>query len=368
MWTEAEVEQLLSYQSGHPVLSVYLDMDPGAGAPDAHKLRLKEITRPFVEDAPQDVEAMLGYVEHEHDGSGRALALFSCHPEGYFRSFPLSVSLRSRARLLDRPYVKPLADLLDTYGHFGIALVDRQRIHLYHLHLGEFQEERRLSGEEVRHTKRGGGSQAVGRRGGAAGQTRSAEEVAERNLRTAAAQAADFFGEHKVRRLLLGGAEDTLAFFREELPKSWQSLILGTFPIAMSAGKDEVVARALEVAANAEAEREGKLVDRMITAAAKGAEGALTLDETLDAVREGRVQTLIVAEGLREPGYRCQGCGYLSVQQLALCPFCGSAFDRIEDAVEMAVRDVMASGGRVEVVHDNPRLVDAGGIGALLRY
>ena len=36
--------------------------------------------------------------------------------------------------------------------------------------------------------------------------------------------------------------------------------------------------------------------------------------------------------------------------------------------LELAVRHVLAAGGDVEVLHDNPRLIDAGRIGALLRY
>ncbi len=368
MWTEGELEELLSYQPGHPVLSVYLDLEPGASSSDAHKLHLRELTRPFEDEVGDDIEALIRFVEHEHDGSGRSLVLFTCQADGYFRSFQLAVPIRSRARLLDRPYVKPLADLLDTYGHFGLALVDRQQTRLYHLHLGEIQAERTVVGEDVRHTKRGGGSQAAGRRGGSAGQTRYAEEVAERNLRKAATEAGGFLRQHKVRRVLLGGAEDTLAFFTEALPKSWQSVIVGTFPISMNAGPSEVVGKALQVAAEAEAERESKLVERMVTAAAKGAEGTLTLDETLGAVHEGRVQTLIVAEGYRQPGYRCRGCEYISVQKLQTCPFCDNEFDRIDDAVEMAVRDVMAQGGKVEIVRDNSQLIEAGSIGALLRY
>lgn len=368
MWTNPELDELLAYQPGTPVLSVYLDLDPSAAAVDTYKLELRQLIRPFQEEARPDAEAVVRFFEHEYDGSGRAIAIFSCQADDYFRAFPLHVPVRSRARHLPQPYVKPLADLLDTYGHFGIALVDREKARFLHLHLGELLEELPFEGQEIQHTKRGGGSQAPGRRGGTAGQTRYTEEMVERNLREAAAKAADFFHQHEVRRVMLGGTEDTLAFFREALPKSWQSLVIGSFPVSMTAGPNEVIARALGVAAEAEMARERKLVERAVTAAAKGGNGVVSLDSTLEAVHSGRVQILLLSEAYRQPGYRCSECGYLTVQSLPNCPFCQGSFAEIEDAVELAVRKVLAKGGQVEVLHDNPDLVAAGNIAALLRY
>jgi len=137
--------------------------------------------------------------------------------------------------------------------------------------------------------------------------------------------------------------------------------------MSMTAKHTEVLARAMEIGQQAERRREARLVDEVITKAAKGAGGVVRLDETLSAVHEGRVQTLIVQEGYQSAGYQCAGCGYLTTQELDACPFCSKDFARIEDAVEMAVRKVMQSGGDVEIVRDNPSLEKVG-IGALLRY
>lgn len=368
MWTEDDLQELLAYSPESPVLSVYLDLDPGLAASDGHKLHLRQLVRPFEAEAADDVEALIRYLEHEHDGSGRSLALFSCQADGFFRSFPLAVPLRSRARRLEHPYVKPLADLLDAYGHFGVILVDRQRARIFHLHLGEMIHQVEFDGEEVRRIKSGGGSQATGRRGGAAGQTRYAEEVAERNLRQAAVTATQFFRDHAVRRIVVGGSEDTLAYFLDALPTSMRSLVIGQFPISMSANQHEIIELALAAAQAAERRRQDKLVERIVTSAAKGDDGVVTLDQTLDAVHSGRVQTLVLQEGLSRAGFRCRGCGYLTLQPLESCPFCGREFERIDDAVELAVRGVMETGGEVEFVRHNELLERSGGIGALLRY
>lgn len=366
MFTELDLQELLEYKAEHPVLSIYLDTEPSESSADAYKLRLRSMLKDV--DMKKDVDSVERYFDHEYDRSGHSVVVFSCMAEDFFRSYSFEVPLQDRVRISQRPHVKPLADLLDSYGGYGVALIDKQGGRLFYFHLGELREEEGLIGESVRHTKRGGGSQALGRRGGSAGQTNYTNEVAERNMKETAEFTARFFSENNVRRVLIGGTEDNVASFRSQLPKSWQSLIVGTFPMSITASQSEVMERAIEIGKQAERRQQAKLVEAVVTGAAKGRGGALGLDNTLGAVHEGRVQTLLIRARLQAPGYRCQGCGYLTAQEVDTCPFCGSDFGKIPDAVELAVRRVMQDGGEVEVLHEleeGTKFVD---IGALLRY
>lgn len=364
MLTDTDLRELLSYKANGPVLSVYLNTDPAEGSAEVYKLHLRSMLKEI--DMPEDVFAVMRYFDHEHDWSGRSVAVFSCAHDDYFRSYTLAVPTRNRARIMSHPYVKPLADLLDSYGGYGVALVDKQGARLFSFHLGELDEQDGMVGENIRRTKRGGGSSA-GRRGGVAGQTDYVDELADRNMKVAVEFATQFFTENNVRRVLIGGTEDNIALFRSQLPKAWQSLVVGTFPMSMTASENEVLERALEVGAAAEHRREAHLVETLVTSAAKGRGGVVDLDETLGAVRAGRVQTLLIRDGFRAPGARCQGCGYITAQILDVCPFCGGKFETIPDAVEEAVRQVMQLGGDVEVLHQLPN-TSFENIGALLRY
>jgi peptide subunit release factor 1 (eRF1) len=258
--------------------------------------------------------------------------------------------------------------LFFTYGGYGVALIDKQGARLFSFHLGELREQEGVMGESVRRTKRGGGSQAGGSRGGAAGGTTFAEEAAERNMKESAEFASQFFAENNIRRVLIGGTDDNVALFQSLLPKSWQSLVVGTFPMSMTASHTEVMERALKISQEAEIQRKSQMVEAVVTGAAKGRGAAIRLDDTLSAVNEGRVQTLLIQKGFRAPGYRCAGCGYLTAQKLETCPFCGNKFEEIPDAVELAVRKVLQSGGEVEILHNGEKLTQHGNIGALLRY
>jgi peptide chain release factor subunit 1 len=366
MLTEPDLRELLDYQSNHPVLSVYLNTEPSEGNADAYKLRLRTMLKEV--NLPEDVSAVERYIDHEFDRAGRSVAVFSCAPEKFFRAYSLAVSVRSRVRVSDHPHVKPLADLLDSYGGYGVALVDKQGARMFSFHLGELREQEGMMGEAVRHTKRGGSSTVAGRRGGVAGRTNHAGEVVDRNMKDEAEFAARFFAENNVRRVLIGGAENNVASFRAQLPKAWQSLIVGTFPMSMTAGKDEVLERAMHIGREAERRRETELIKTLINNASKGRGGVIKLDDTLRSVHEGRVQSLVIREGYRAPGYRCQGCGYITGQQHKKCSFCGNTFVQIPDAVEMVVRQVMQQGGEVEVLHADQNTERFGHIGAILRY
>ncbi len=366
MFTERDLRELLDYKAQHPVLSVYLNTDPAQGSADFYRLRLRSMLKDL--DLKDDAAAVERYFSHEFDWSGRSVAVFSCQPEDFLRAYTFAVPLRDRLRISDHPHVKPLADLLDSFGGYGVALVDKQSARLFYFHLGELREKEGRVGESVRHTKRGGASAAPGRRGGTAGQTNYMEEVTERNLKEAADFAARFFAENNVRRVLVGGTDENVVPFKNHLPKAWQSLVVGNFPMSMTASHAEVMNRALEIGQQAEIEREAQLMDAVVTGAAKGRGGVIDLEDTLNAMHAGRVQTLLIREGYRAPGYRCTGCGYLTSEQIAECPFCNNPFEQIPDAVEMAVRRVMQDGGEVEVLHSIAELSDFSNIGALLRY
>jgi len=152
------------------------------------------------------------------------------------------------------------------------------------------------------------------------------------------------------------------------LPKTWQSLIIGTFAMSMTATHADVLARAMQIGKEAEAARDLKMVRDILSQAGKGVGAEVGLEKTLQAVSQSRVQTLVVTEGFRQPAHRCTGCGRLTVHTNPLCKDCGSKIVPVDDGVELAVNAVMRSGGEVEIVGNNPDFVKAGNIGAILRY
>lgn len=366
MFTESDLRKLLEFKPDHPVLSVFLNTDPAEGSADVYRLKLRSILKDI--ELAAEKEAIERYFDLDYDWSGRSVALFACDPEDFFEAYTFALPIQTRARVHNRPHVKPLVNLIDFYGNYGIALVDKQGIRLFSYHLGQLKEVEKYSGEQVRQTKHGGGSQSAGRRSSVGNGSQHADEIADRNMRQAAQLAAKFFHESNIRRVMIGGTEENIKLLRNHLLKSWQSLIVGEFPISKGATKEEIIDKAMTAGQQAERNKENKIVNAVITGAAKEKGAVIGLESTLEALQEGRLQSLVMDSEYRLPGFRCVGCSYLTTAERDECPYCGGDFVEIPDVVNLAVRRVLESGGEIEVLQYQPNLSEHGHIGGILRY
>jgi hypothetical protein len=367
MFDERALKELASVETEGPILSMYLNVDSTQRTSDEYKLELRELLKvKAAEVDSEDIEAVKRYVEYDYDWSGRGLVIFSRQAEGIWYAYSLAVPVRSGITVARRPYISPLVERDGLYGRYAVALVDRQGGRFFFFQMGELVDQRGSVGEDVHHTRRGRGSSVHGMRGGSQLSGRREAELVMRNLRETAAALVEFCQEHRPRRLLLGGAEPTVAKFREVLPSPVNDLIVGTVGIELGAGEVEVREQSFELLQELEEERHERVVDAVMTSAAKGLNGVVGLDQTLSVANEGRVQVLLVERDYHQAGYRCTGCGYLTTQRLDRCVFCGGDFHEIPDAVEAAVTQVVEKGGTVEVVGEE-RMEDTR-IGALLRY
>lgn len=367
MFDERALKELASVQTEGPILSTYLNVDPTQRTVDEYKLELRELLRQVSDEAdPEDIEATKRYVEYEYDWSGRGLVIFSRQAEGIWYVYSLAVPVRSGVTIARRPYISPLVELDGFYGRYVVAVVDRHGAKFTFFQMGELIDQKIVEGEDVHHTRKGRGSSVHGMRGGAPLSGRREAEHVQRNLREVAAELSSFCQKHHPRRLLLAGSEPTVAQFQEILSSPLNEIFAGTLGLDMEASEAEMREHAFNLLRELEEERHERVVDAVITSAAKGQNGVVGLDQTLSVANEGRVQVLLVERNYHQPGYRCNGCGYLTTQRMEKCVFCGGSFSEIPDAVEAAVTQVVEKGGTVEVV--NHQKMEETRIGALLRY
>ena len=365
MLSEKDLQTLLEHSNQGQVLSVYLNTNPAEVNTEAAKLKLRNLIKTI--DLPKDYQAVETYVDLEFDWAARGLAIFSDQDANFFQAYQFGVSVPNRAFIGDRPVIRPLAYLGDAFKGWGAVVVDMQGARLFTYNYGMLNEFTEITGDEVKQTKRGGGNAMPGRMGGA-NTSAKVENVIEKNIKEVIDTATMFFSRNHIRRIMISGSEENIARFKEELPKAWQSLVVGEFPMSMTANHQEVQVQAETVALATHHKITSSLVDQSITLAAKGANGVTGLIDTLNAIHEGRVKTLMVLQDFEQPGYRCAGCGYLTVQSLETCPFCQGNFDQIKSAVEEAVHETLRKNAEVKVIPENQALEGAGGIAAILRY
>jgi len=366
MLTESELRELARFIVPDPVVSLYLNTDPTAATRDSHRLRLRNLLKEI--GHPQDAEAIENYFRNDFDWTARGVAVFSCAPRNFFRAYPLALPVPDLLHISDRPSLGMLARLLDSYGGYGVLLVDKQGARAFSFHLGALREQEGVLGEVVKQVKRGGASTVIGGRSMTVGVSRHVDEIIDRNMKDSADFAVKFFEDAHIRRILIGGTDDNVAQFRSLLPKAFQSLVVGTFPMSMTANQGEVLAKAMQISAEADVRRENTMIDDLISRSARGNDTVIGLDSTLDASNNDRINTLVVLQGYQQPAYRCRNCSYLTPKPHRTCANCGGEMYQIPDVVDVVVSRTLRKGGGVEVIQAHEKLDKAGKLGAFLRF
>jgi len=366
MFDTHALDRLLEFSSQNDVVSLYLNLDPSIGNLDLHKLNLRKLIEEINSEA--DKRVISNFFESKREWNGRGLVLFSCAADNFFETYALQVPVRDLVWTDKSPYIKPLVDLIDSFGNYGIVLLNKQSVRLLVYHLGELAAGTEVAGEQIKHVKHGGASTFPGRQSEGAGRTHYADELEERDMRSFVESAAQFFEKNGIKRILIGGTDENVSMFQSLLHKHWHSMVYSTFRFEKTEKENDILQKVQEIGEQVERQREDELVETLITAAAKGKQGVVSLNNTLGAVHAGQVQTLLIDRDFHAPAYQCVNCEFLSAHQIHnKCPYCGHALTQIPDAINMAVRRVIRAGGEVEVVVDNPAMQKIG-IGALLRY
>jgi len=371
VFRDQDLNDLVDFRSdGSPVLSVYLNVDPTQHTGDEYKLTLRGLLKDVADEAdPADIAAVERFFDFEYDWQGKGVAVFSCQAEDFWRNYSLAVPVHDYAYVSHRPYIKPLTDVLDAYGRYGVILVDSAGARMFLFNLGELEEATGTLGEEVRRIKHGGASGVAGMRGGVAARAaRRGEEVVLRNLKEVADVTESFCQSKGCQRLVLGGTEANLSQFMDVLPKALQEKVIGSFTVDFNAPVGELQARSMELIEERAEEREEELVDEMIAGWNRGSGATAGLSDTLVALQEHRPWILLVSAGFEASGFRCKSCRYLMLVEPQECPLCGGQVERVEDLVETMTHRALEQGMEVEIVRGNERLETAGSIGALLRY
>jgi peptide subunit release factor 1 (eRF1) len=117
-----------------------------------------------------------------------------------------------------------------------------------------------------------------------------------------------------------------------------------------------------------EKRREREALDRMAAGIGSGGRATGGPEDTIEALNERRVETLLLEPGFERRAYRCTSCGLLLLEADERCPADGAELEELEHLREAAVESALAQDAMVMVVRSYPDLGPFQGIGALLRF
>jgi peptide subunit release factor 1 (eRF1) len=312
------------------------------------------------------IKRIRNFVSH-YQPHARGLVMFFDGFDDYFWNHEVNVPVKNEMRWEGAFLTQPLADAVEQFDRYGVALLDRENLRLFTVFLGEIEDSGRkeFGPDRTRHIKASGSDN----RSSESMIQRKADEQIRVNLRRAVMFVDSFLRSHQVKRLILAGRPEITAEFRDLLPKRLDGVVIGSVDLPIEATPQQIMDATRPTADDYERDTEVEVVDSLVTSASKSDKAVLGLGRTLNAVNLNRVWQLVYSNSFSSPGFECMNCRALfAVEQLA-CSLCGDSLRPVSNVVERAVEHALSRETRTEIVTGEAAasLESAGGIGAFLK-
>ena len=375
--TADRLRELAELRPGGRVLSVYLNLDPTDFATPAarssaigslideagRRVKAEEgLSHAERQALDEDVKRVRDYLRgpsFSADGA-HGLAVFSAGAADVFQTMKLPRAVEPRVVVDDSPWVEPLAGMLSV-DRWVVLLANRRAARLFEGRRDSFSEVASFVDDVRGQSDTGGLSESR--------YERSQIEEHEEHLRRAAHEAFKQFNRAPFDHFLVGVPAESRRALESALHASLRGRLRGFIEVDVErAAADDVTRAAAGEVERAERDRERDRLDRLIEGIATGGRGVAGLDETLGALNERRVETLLIAEGFSAPGSLSEGSGLLHSLESGTSPVDGSALIPRGDIVESAIEAALAQSAEVLVVRHHDDLAARGSLGAVLRF
>ncbi|HWQ18960.1 MAG TPA: Vms1/Ankzf1 family peptidyl-tRNA hydrolase, partial [Methanotrichaceae archaeon] len=323
--------------------------------------RLSAIQKALPKDLKVAFEEALDMVEHALSAPAvkgeRGRIIFASAHSGFMQIYRLSVEPETLVVLDSSPFILPLAKLREEFQDYGLLLIDSQEARLFLVKSDLLEENEKASIDLMNKHKKGGWSQM-------------------RYNRLRRGQIHSFFTQliddlqknedlTRMRGLVVAGPGEAKGQLIEMMPPALKDKVIGTVDTSMEAASRDLARQGKDRAHEDERSREKVLAEKLKEAVLRGHPAAYGLSEVGTALKEGRVNCLLITKGFALPGMICKSCHHID-SEIEKCPTCGSeaAALSLESLYELAEN----MGTDVVLVEDDAFLESIGNLGAILRY
>jgi peptide chain release factor subunit 1 len=375
--TWEQLRELAAFRAGKGcAISLYVDLDPSdvptpadvqtkvnsvLQAAERHLDERKALlTRDQREALKQDLQRIAAWFDDGFDRQGaRAIAVFADGLDNFWATISLPEATGDEARIGNDLYLAPLARAAGRDGAL-IAFIGRERGQVWRLRGGALVEIADQTEEVQGQHSQGGWSQAR--------YERNIENQVGQHLRDVAATLDGCVRKLRGARVVLIGAEDIRSEFEALLSNEVQSCVAGWASAEAHADGPQVLEAARPVLHEWWAGHEDDLLARWREEAGKNGRAASGWEGTLEAASDGRVDLLLVQDGVDQTAYQCPQCGRAQMTD-GSCPLDGTTMEAKEGGLDVALHQTLAHGGTVHVIRGDRRDLDpVGGVAALLRF
>jgi len=170
--------------------------------------------------------------------------------------------------------------------------------------------------------------------------------------------------------LILAGDPEITARVRHAMPNDLADKLFDVAPASARDRQTEVIILTLSSFIEHEEHEHRTIAERLIEGLRSQNLAVAGSAATLDALRWGEVDTLVMASSYQpDPGWTCTTCRAIGTEptETSLCPQCGKPSTRPTDIREALLRLASQLERPVEIVEHSDALMSLGGVGCLLR-
>ena len=346
-----ELSDIYDPDSRETYLSIYINKDANVKFLERREKACKSLLSG--EEQKNFINTIEEIKEFLNRNAGNTLAIFASHKYNFFKHVSLPFEINNSLIVDSSPYIRPLARIKDEWESFTLILLNSNYAKIFSISLGKVEQEKNLSADIMNKHKKGGWSQARFQR-----LRKGAIHAFFSEVRDALEKIAD-------EQIVLAGPGQAKFQFSDMLSKNLKERIVEVIDISIDDEK-ELLKESIHLISKLEERKSKGAVQQLKEEILKDGLAAYGFDDTLNAVKNGQVELLIIEKDYKLKGYLCEHCQLLKADAIKNCPNCGgptSEVDLIEEILEFAER----TDAEIEFTNDE-EIHNLGHVGAILRY
>lgn len=348
--------------NGRDFVSVYFPTDQGL---DSLKGRVRNL-RHVLEDDPDEAEHFdltmerIRQLVEDNPTDAESLCVFGCDLLEFARGYPLTMPVAGQVHVGPSPYIRPLAELQDEYRTFAVVACDNTSTRIYLVTNETAELEERVKGDVKNRVRKGGWSQKRYARRREQQLHHYTDEVAE--------ALTELLKPNRIDRVVLAGSEETMNEIEEHLEPRIAELIIDKRRFDLHRSEEELIDDVYRAYFDREREDEERLWDRIKNEYKRHGLAAVGPTDVVDALRQGRVDEMLVTRNARVKGTQCRECENLVHGTPETCQSCGSRSVFQLDLIDELTKQAERTSAYTEYSDEMPGLTQAGHVAALLRW
>jgi peptide chain release factor subunit 1 len=376
---QIKVKEILNFiPTGELIVSIYLPVDSSKLSRQEYITQLNSMIGKTRESLEKDenlnrnqkknlldlFEKIKKYVNEMFWPESAKTLLIYAGEKGFWEEIKLPVALKPGLIIDPKPHTQVLRNLLQNYKRYGILLIDKEKAQIYSMYLGEIKEYLAAFISDV--------PPKVNYRSQLAFKEKNIlsriEEKLHHFFKLANDRTFELFRDGKFDSLILAGRKEILSQFKNYLHSYLQQKYIGDIHAEPDTSITIIKEKAQKIITESENKYKNELINKLIDEYNPNGWSVLGIEATISALIREQVRIVVYDINFKTDGYICNACNYMTVKPMEECPYCKGKLVYYNDITDEIVENAVNQGCEIVDVDGNERLIQAGSIGAVLRY